>query len=85
MFEYLLFQPFDGSFAVCPNCGTMSKDYNNCDYCKKEMPLDCRRYDPVKKKEEEARKRKERQKRLETERLLIAKLVCVTLVTSTSS
>ena len=49
------------------------------------MPLDCRRYDPVKKKEEEARKRKERQKRLETERLLIAKLVCVTVVTGASS
>ena len=53
----------------------MSKDYNNCEYCKKELAEDCRRYDPVKKKEEEARKKREKPKKAETERLLIAKLV----------
>lgn len=60
---------------MCPNCGTCSRNYNNCDFCKKELPDDCRMYDPVAVKEEEEKKRKERLRKAENEKLLLQKLV----------
>ena len=53
----------------------MSKDYNNCDFCKKELPADVKMYNPAAAKEEGERKKKEKQKKAEMERLLLQKLV----------
>lgn len=68
-------QPFDGRYAVCPNCGTLSQDYNDCEYCKKVLPDDCKMYDPIAAKEEESRRKSEAAKKAETERMLLIKLV----------
>jgi len=61
---------------VCPNCALMSKDYNNCEFCKKVLPDDCKMFDPVKAKDEERQRKKELQLKVQKEKLLIAKLVC---------
>ena len=53
----------------------MSKDYNNCEYCKKRLPDDCKMYDPVAAKAEAERKKKEAAQKAETERMLLIKLV----------